>query len=423
MPDTIVKTTTRSWFSRVGGAFAGVLVGLILIVVCVGGLAWNEGRAVKTERALTEGAGLVIDVAADPVVAANDQALVHVTGAVAVTLPLVDDAFGVTATGVHLARQVEMYQWQESSRSESRTRLGGGEETVTTYAYAREWSAEAQDSSGFAEPTGHENPEFTVESADFLAQDATLGAFSLDDNIVGQIGGGAPLRLTQDNLEAVQAAAGDDRHVSIAHNRIVLSDSPPRAAAATSEDTAADATADGSATETTTQAAIRPAAVGDVRIGYELTPAAAISVVARQSGSGFLPFRAGNGEEFLLVNEGDVPAADMFAGAQDSNRIITWIIRLVGMVLLMVGFGLILAPLGVLADVLPLAGTIVRMGTGLIGFVLGTLAGSVTIALAWLAFRPLLTIGILGVAGAIAFGVWRFGRGRDHRRQAAAAAA
>ena len=429
MPDTIVKTTNQSWFSRVGSAFAGVVVGLILIVVCVGGLAWNEGRAVKTERALKEGAGLVIDVEADPVVTANDQGLVHVTGAVAVTAPLVDDAFGVTGTGVHLARQVEMYQWTETSKSESRTKLGGGEETVTTYTYAKGWSGQAQDSSAFAEPGGHENPEFAVESADFLAQDATLGAFALDDNVVGQIGGAAPLRLTQDNLEAVQAAAGDDRYVSISQNRIVLSDSPMRAEAVTTDETTTDETAaddaatDEATTETTTRTVAQPATVGDVRIGYELTPAAEISVVAKQNGDGFLPYRAGNGEEFLLVSDGDVPAADMFAGAQDTNRIITWIVRVVGMVLLMVGFGLILAPLGVLADVLPLAGTIVRMGTGLIGFVLGLLVGSVTIALAWLAFRPLLTVGILVVAGAIAFAAWRFGRGRDKKKQAAAATA
>jgi F420-0:gamma-glutamyl ligase-like protein len=85
----------------------------------------------------------------------------------------------------------------------------------------------------------------------------------------------------------------------------------------------------------------------------------------------------------------------------------------------MVGFGLILAPFGVLADVLPLAGTIVRMGTGLIGFVLGLLVGTVTIAIAWFAFRPILTAVILLIGGAIAFAVWRFGRGRAKKKLAA----
>ena len=125
----------------------------------------------------------------------------------------------------------------------------------------------------------------------------------------------------------------------------------------------------------------------------------------------------------MLVADGDVPPGDMFQSAQDTNNLIAWIIRVVGLILLMAGFGLILAPLGVLADVLPLAGTIVRMGTGLIGFVLGLIVGTVTIALAWLAFRPVTTIIILAVGGAIAFAVYRFGRGRDRKARAAGATA
>lgn len=416
MPDTITRTTNTSWFSRVGSAFAGVLIGFILIVACVVGLAWNEGRAVKTERGLKEGASVVVNIQPDAVDAANDQKLVHVSGPVVVTDPLEDVDFGVTATGVHLARKVEMYQWRESKKEEKRTKLGGGEETVTTYTYAKAWSGAAEDSSEFAEPNGHQNPAFDIEGADILAQDATLGAFQLEDDVVGQIGGAAPLRLTQDNLEAVEAAIGEsDKYVSIARNTILLSAERPRS---TDVDDADDAEP---VSDTTTTTSASPS-VGDVRVSYELTLAAVTSIVGKQNGDGFLPYAAKNGEEFLLVSDGAVPAADMFKGAQDENRIMTWIIRLVGMVLLITGFGLILAPLGVLADVLPLAGTIVRMGTGLIAFVLGLVVGTVTIALAWFAFRPLLSIAILIVGGLIAFGVYRLARGRNKKKLAEAGA-
>ncbi len=416
MPDTITRTTNTSWFSRIGSAFAGVLIGFVLIIGCVAALAWNEGRAVKTERGLKEGAAAVIDVQPSPIDAGNDQKLVHVSGPVVVTDSLEDTEFGVIATGVHLARKVEMYQWRETSKEEKRTKLGGGEETVTTYSYAKAWSNAAEDSSAFAEPNGHQNPEFAIEAADILAQDATLGDFQLDDEVVGQIGGAAPLRLTQANLDAVKTAVDTDKYVSISQNRILLSAERPRS---TDVDDADDAEPVSEATTTTISA--NPS-IGDVRIGYDLTPAAVTSIVARQNGDGFLAYSARNGEEFLLVSDGAVPAADMFKGAQDENRIITWIIRLVGMVLLMTGFGLLMAPLGVLADVLPLAGTIVRMGTGLIAFVLGLVVGVVTIALAWFAFRPLLSIAILVVGGLIAFGVYRLARNRSATKLAEAAA-
>lgn len=431
MPDTVTRTTSTSWFSRIGGAFAGVLIGFILILGCIGGLFWNEGRAIKTEKGLTEGAAVVVEIQPGEIVAANDQKLIHVSGPTVVTAPLEDTDFGVTAAGLHLARKVEMYQWKEESKSESRTKLGGGEETVTTYTYTREWASSANDSSQFAEQNGHQNPAFDIEPADILAKDATLGAFKLEDNVVGQIGGGAALRLTPANLETVEAAVGDiGKYVSISQNRIMLTERRPTTVApeATADDeTVTDETADDSTNETSTtttaptQTVTSAATIGDVRVSYDLTPAGEISVVARQNGDGFLPYRAKNGEEFLLVDNGDKPASDMFKGAQDANQIMTWIIRVVGLVLLIAGFNMLMAPLGVLADVLPLAGTIVRMGTGLIAFALGMLIGTVTIALAWIVFRPLIGIAILVIGGGIAFGAYRLARGKGKKAEAAAA--
>ena len=274
-----------------------------------------------------------------------------------------------------------------------RTRLGGSEETVTTYTYTKQWSSSAIDSSAFAEPAGHENPEMSIKATEIYARDATLGAYSLGDSVLSQVGGQQPLPLNAASEEAIQAAAGQGRTISVAQNRIYIGENPGAPA------------------------------IGDTRVSYDLTPTAQISVVARQNGDDFLPYRTRNGSEILLVADGDVPPGDMFQSAQDTNNLIAWIIRVVGLILLMAGFGLILAPLGVLADVLPLAGTIVRMGTGLIGFVLGLIVGTVTIALAWLAFRPVTTIIILAVGGAIAFAVYRFGRGRDRKARAAGATA
>lgn len=388
MPDQVTRTTSTSWFSRVGGAFTGVLIGIVLIFACVWGLAWNEGNAVKVARGLTEGAGAVVSAPASPIDPANDQKLVHVVGDIVVTEPLEDPEFGVSAPGVKLSRTAEMYQWREDSTSESRTKLGGGEETVTTYTYSKVWSPTRIDSSQFNSPAGHENPEPTFEGADIFASDATLGDYRLSETVLDQVGGARPLNLSAQS-EAIGAAIGDTPSHEVSGGTIFIGENA------------------------------RAPAVGDMRISYAVTPAQEISVIGRQNGDDFLEYRARNGSEFLLVADGDVPAGDMFQDAQDANDMMAWIFRVLGMVLLMVGFGLILAPLGVLADVLPLAGTIVRMGTGLMGFVLGLLVGTVTIALAWLAFRPITTIIILAVGGAIAFAVYRFGRGRAKKRLAA----
>jgi hypothetical protein len=424
MPDHVTKTTSESWFSRVGSAFGGIVFGIVLVLGSIGALSWNEGRAIKTIRGLEEGARLVVEAPVSPIDAANDQKLIHVSGPVVVTAPLTDDAYGVTASGVRLVRTVEMYQWQETSESETRTKLGGGEETVTTYTYSKTWSGSGNDSGAFQEQAGHENPPFDIEGTTITAQDATLGDFRLADNVIDGIGGARSVPITPAQREAILAAVGDARPIRISQNRIYLGQPgaetvvvTPAPTPTADEATPADGTAAAPAAPVT--ATTLTPQVGDVRLTFEVTPAAVISVVARQSGDGFLPYRATNGEAMLLVDDGNVPAADMFAGAQATNQVITWLIRFAGIVAMMTGFSMLFAPLGVMGDVLPLFGTIIRMGTGLVGFVLAMVIGSITIALSWLAFRPFVGVVILVVGAVIAYLVFRFGHRKARAQEVA----
>lgn len=391
MSDRFTETTRTGWFSRLGSAFGGVIMGVIAILGGIILLGWNEGRAVQTERALNEGAGVVREVASDTIDPANEGELIHVSGDTSVGGPVSDSAWPVSADALRLVRNVEMYQWRETSRSETRTRLGGGEETVTTYEYDRVWSDTPQDSSSFRRPEGHQNPDFTMESASFTADNARLGAFRLSDRIIEQVGSGEALTFDEDTRAALSERAGGNATVSA--SEIYLGDDPASPQ------------------------------VGDTRVSYEVVRPDDVSVVAAQSGEGFATYQADNGGSILLVSDGRVPAAEMFAGAQSANRMMLWILRGVGLFVLIAGFGLILQPLRVLADVLPPVGAIVGMGVGLVSLLLGLLVGGVTIAVAWFAFRPLLSIGILVVVGGAVFLLWRTGRLRLRRKTAEAAAA
>ena len=57
---------------------------------------------------------------------------------------------------------------------------------------------------------------------------------------------------------------------------------------------------------------------------------------------------------------------------------------------------------GVIGDIVPFIGSIIRMGTSAIALVLTLLVGPLVIALAWIAYRPVLAIGIIAVGVAIA---------------------
>lgn len=377
MPDSIQVTSSSSWFSRLGKAFTGIVVGLILIVIGIGLLFWNEGRAVKTFKTLKEGQGLVVEVAAESVDPANDGKLVHLSAEAVTDETLVDQDFGVSANAIRLRRDVEMYQWKETEKSETQKKLGGGEETVTTYTYDKEWSSFLNDSSNFHQPSGHENPsEFPYDSVTLDAEQVGVGAFYLTPDLIAQLSDFKDLPV-RDMPEGVEWP--EDAQTS--KGGIYLGANPAQPQ------------------------------VGDVRIQFSVVEPGQVSLVAAQNGDTFAEYQTKAGGTIAMIVSGNVPAQQMFADAIATNTLITWLVRLGGFILIWIGFSLLFAPLSVLADIVPLFGSLVGAATGLIAFLLALAVALTVIALAWLVFRPLLGIVLLLVAiVAAVFGFRAFGR-------------
>jgi hypothetical protein len=116
-------------------------------------------------------------------------------------------------------------------------------------------------------------------------------------------------------------------------------------------------------------------------------------------------------------------AAEMFKTAEDANRIMTWVLRLVGAAAMFFGFILILSPLVVVADVVPFVGSILEAGAALVALVLTIALGSAIIAVAWLWYRPLLAVVALVIGFAIAFGLHKLAARKAASRKLAPTAA
>lgn len=377
MPDSIQVTSGSSWFSRLGKAFTGIVVGLILIIVGIALLFWNEGRAVKTYKTLKEGQGLVIDVASDAVDEANNGKLVHLSADAATDETLVDSDFEVSAQAIRLRRDVEMYQWTETEKSETRKKLGGGEETVTTYTYTKEWNGMLNDTANFKEPSGHANPsEFPYDSMTLDAEQVVVGAFYLSPDLIAQLSDfkDLPVRDVPEGAQWPEGARADK-------GGIYLGADPAQPQ------------------------------VGDVRINFSVVEPGPVSIVAAQNGDTFADYQTKAGGTIAMIVPGNVPAQQMFEDAIAGNTMVTWLIRLGGFILIWIGFGLLFAPLSVLADIVPLFGNLVGAATGLVAFLLALAVALTVIAIAWLVFRPLLGAALLVVAMAAAvLGFRKFGK-------------
>jgi Transmembrane protein 43 len=391
MSDTFTEVTTKSWTSRIGESIKGFLFGLILIVGSGILLFWNEGRAVQTQRSLTEGAGLVLSVEPGRIDPANDSKLIHVSGDLKPSAPLTDPDFTVSATALRLVRTVEMYQWKEESKSETRKNFGGSEETVTTYEYVRVWAEGRNESSRFKRPEGHINPEMRYRGASYSSRDATLGAFRPGVNVIDKLPASENVPL--DPSLAGKLASRLKGPVHVAEGRIYLGESPsaPR--------------------------------IGDLRISYRLAPPGPTSIIGRQAGTGFAEYQTKAGDALLMVRPGTMSAPDMFAAAHRENRILTWILRFVGIFLMFIGFMLLLNPLVVVADVVPFIGSILSAGAAIVSLVLTAVIAPLVIALAWFWYRPLVSAVVLAIGLALAYGFKRLASQRAAARKAAPASA
>lgn len=363
--DSFTETTSTGWFGRIGSSIKGVLVGLVMIVISVVVLFWNEGRAVKTERTLEEGAKGVVSISADAVDEGKQGKLVHLTGMAKATGELSDPVLGIKVEALKLRRNVEMYQWKEESKSETRKKLGGGEETVTTYSYVKDWAGDFIDSSKFKNQAGHENPRLPMESEDWTATPITVGAYTLSPGLAGQIGGFTTVR-GDDAVELPETVASKKLHRSV--DGFYLGEDPAKPM------------------------------VGDVRVSHEAALPGDVSVIAKLRGSSFEPYLAKAGGSIEMLENGNQSAEAMFASAHAGNRMLTWVLRAVGVLVMFIGFTSVFRPLSVLADVVPFVGNIVGVGTGLVSLLLTVPISLVIIGVAWIFYRPMIGIPLLLVA-------------------------
>lgn len=379
--DEYSEVTRVSWFRRLLDSVKSVVVGLLMFFVSFPLLWWNESRAVQTARSLDEGAGAVVSVSADKVDASNEGKLVHLSALAQSDSALKDSDFGVEQKGIKLVRSVEMYQWVESKREETVKKVGGSEEKKTTYRYDQQWSPTWQDSKAFKVQDGHGNPEMPYGVAEQVAQNVALGAFALPAEMAQRIEGAAPLPAEPAWLERVTPTLRGK--VKIAGGALYV-----RPAVAKGDFDPAQAE------------------VGDLKVHFSLVKAAEVSVVAQQRGSSFVPFQTKAGDALSMIKNGRHSAEAMFASAKEASETLTWILRAVGFLLMAIGIGMVLRPLAVVADVVPLFGGMLRLGIFFASLAVAVPLSVLTIGVAWIAVRPvlgaaLLVLGVAVVVGAV----------------------
>lgn len=375
------ETTSTSYGQRLAGSAKGMIGGLLMFVIGTCLLWWNEGRTVRTAKAIGDAASHVESVAdVSRIDASLNGKLIHASAFADTKDTLTDDMFGVRELAIRLDRKVEYYQWVENAQTKEREKIGGGKETTTTYTYEKKWVDKPVNSAEFKDPQYQSANKVLseVEERNEMAQHVTFGAYTLPESFVASISGSEPVevRMTEqqtfawnEQLHALMPTV--DETTSLIHtsaNTAYLGISP------------------------------NSPQIGDVRITFTKVVPTDISLIAKVNGSTFEAYKAKNGQKFTRIEMGKVSADEMLGHAKSENNTWTWVLRVLGIMLVVGGLKAMFGLLLMLFKVLPFLGSIVGAGVGLVCWVFGVAWSFIIIAIAWLVFRPIIGISLLVLA-------------------------
>lgn len=346
MSDQFREVTKVGYGSRILNSIKGIVVGGVMFLVSFGVLYWNEGRVDLSTVAKTATEINATQINND---AGVQGKLVSVTGEVTVSDKIGDNMFLQPDTYLAVTRTVETYAWTEQEDSKTSNNTGGSETTETTYTYTKEWTSSPAASSSFKHPEGHENVMPTIEGTNTFASTATVGEYSFNPATIA-LPSATPVTLTADNFVTAQVAGqtatlATGNYVYIPHVEGGVYTTP---------------------------------AVGDMRISYTaVRPGFSGTIFGKLSGTNIASYTNDNGDTLYRLFTGDRTSA--IASLHTEYTTMTWVLRLVGFLLMWFGLAAVFGPISVILDFLPIFGSISRSVIGMITFVVALVLSVTTI--------------------------------------------
>lgn len=337
--------------SKVGG----ILIGIILVIVGVIVLWLNEGRTVKTYNMINEAQKEYIDVTSTQIDVNNNGKLIATNGEIKFLSGPVDNEFNIHVQSPKLYRKVEIYQWKENCDED---RNGN-----KRCHYNKVWDDEIIDSNTF-EDANYINPTSKPYSnSAFYASNVQVGAYSVDEELLKQLNTNVKLNLSDNQIATTNGLYAINNYYTNVQNN-------------------------------TPQ-------IGDIRISYTYASTQTASILAVQNNSSFRPYKSKDGYQIYELEEGTLNGSEILKKLSDENNMTKWILRLVGSFLVIFGLLAIVSPVQKLANFIPIVGTIFGWISGLAVLIVGLAISLSTIAIAWLRYRPLLSVGLLAAVAVI----------------------
>lgn len=339
----------------------GVLGGLLLLVVGIGLLWWNEGRTVKTQSGINEASKNYTQIKSNKIDSKYDNKLIATNGNIDLSEveDLKDEKFGISIKALKLERHVEMYQWEEKCETDDNDKK--------KCTYEKVWNDTIIDSSEFKD-SNHSNPgSMPYENELHVTDKAKLDKFVLPTELVEKLS--TNKTKTEDELNAEYNNSSESIKISGKY--------------------------------LTNAENINEAKIGDVRISFKYTDIKKASVLAVQTDNTFKQYTAKKGKVIYKIKEGIYTGEEMLQEMTKQNKFFKWLLRIIGTLLIIGAIGSLFDPIQKLANYIPIVRNIVSIGVSIVSFVVGLSISLLIIAIAWFRYRPILSIILIGIVIAL----------------------
>ena len=392
------KTSRKSWFNRIFDSFVSAILGIVLFFFTFAVITASEGVYVTRLQS--------IDKISDDLVSTDAELGRHLfyTSDTIRGTHLQDKTFGISSNCLRMRRVTEMYQYyEETSTKTVKDSVGGGETTQTTYTLKTDWFDYLPALSGNADgsPPGG-NPSFPtisdelIMSREFCSSELSIEGHKLSESQIQRVSEWGPLKCKPPSPGSLPVSHGS--HLS---------------------DQCSVYLPTGSATYGTFNDS-KPGtpSVGDVRIKWEIIPEGIYTVMCGKQDRNLCGYRVPGVSDYQLpficypctcgigamlinlvsssanviddVRFGSHSAIDIIASLRREASITSWGFRILVFFLFMMSTFMILSPLPTILDVIGFVGDIARFGTFFIAIVVSLIITPLAVAVAWVAYRPVI---------------------------------
>lgn len=366
MSDEYVDVENRSLFQNLGDSIKGVLVGIVLFFVSFPVLYWNEGRVDPSTVAK-----LAVEVA-DASKSDGEGKLVAVYGELKGEGTLGDPEFLAAGSYIKLFRNVETYAWTETKKTDKKKNVGGSTTTTTTYTYDLKWTNNPKmsfEGPGKTNPK-YRNPAPVYEDRSFALKSASVSGFSFD-----AAGAGLPT-AKQLTLTDAMVPAGAKGKVKRANDQYLYAGF----------------------------GSIDNPGLGDQRISFSaVVPGAKVTMYGQRAGKDIVSFHDEK-TDVTLFRAIEGTHKEAMKTMHGEHVMMTWVLRLVGFLMMWIGLSSLLGPIHAILDIVPFVGDAGRFVVGLVLFPVALVLSLITIIVSNILHSPIMIL--LTIGAAVGFGMY-----------------